>query len=833
MNILSLVPASGSPIAASSDEYTIGKAIRHYAGLQPDHVAVLSSGFEPLSYRELQHIIVDVRASLRHAGLGCRARIAIAIPDGPQAALAIVAVACSAVSIPLNPNQTLRELEICLATLRPDAILLLQGSDSIFRRAAKIRDIMLVEISRSKANSLLFTIVETKAPAATAFVEFDEPTPDAPAFILQTSGTTSEPKLIPFSHRNMLAAAARHKSWYDLTPRDRCLSLSPIYYSHGLKVTFLTPLLTGGSVAFPTDVSKFDYTEWFSNLGPTWYSAGPTLHRLILDLNSSPERMEMKIIRCALLRGGGAPLPRHVLDGLQSTLGVPVLEHYGSSEAALIASNGPRQGGSKPGTCGVPWPGTLIIVAEDGTRLAPGEQGEVLVGGPTLISGYLDAPELNQASFLDGWFKTGDVGSLDEDGFLTLHGRKTDVINRGGEKISPIEIDQALMRHPAVAEAAAFSVPHSRLGEDIAAAVVLRSHMTASPVELRRYLQEHLTPFKVPGRIVIRDQLPKGKTGKIVRRQLSASLEERTAIETQLVSAGLEKNTTADSILVEQLTDLWERLLQYSPLSPDDDFFEKGGDSLLAMEMLHEVAQLIGQPVPSLTLFEARTIRQLAQELVKLDARHRSFIQMNPNGNLAPLFFFHGDYKGGGLYAANLASLLGSAQPLFVIAPHDLDAERIPRLIEDMAAERLPLILKIQPRGPYRLCGYCLAGLVAFEVARLLIAAGERVEMVGMIDSPTVSGRRSVQFLLSAMRCARPIASSVVDRAVVRVSYICLQLDRPLNVLKSWMGKVFRWRTDDVPSSVIAMAAFMCAKHRLRCRSSTTRQNSVRKLGGE
>ncbi len=156
-----------------------------------------------------------------------------------------------------------------------------------------------------------------------------------------------------------------------------------------------------------------------------------------------------------------------------------------------------------------------------------GQRGEILVGGPTVVAGYLNAPEITRASFVKGWFKSGDIGSIDEDGFLTLHGRKDDLINRGGEKISPVEIDEALLRHPAIAEAAAFAVPHARLGQDVAAAVVLRPGATTTPVELRRYLQDQLASFKVPGQIVIQDQLPKGKTGKILRRQLSLSPDEK------------------------------------------------------------------------------------------------------------------------------------------------------------------------------------------------------------------------------------------------------------------------------------------------------------------
>ena len=732
--------------------------------------------------------------------------IAIAIPNSPQAAVAIVTVACSAVTIPLNPKQTLREIESCLAAVQADAIFLMKISDPVARQAAERQGLAIIEAIPSKEGALGFNIIAPNAGVA-AQGEPDEPDSTAPAFILQTSGTATEPKLIPFSHRNMLAASARLQTWFNLTPQDRCLSVSPPFYSHGLKVTVFTPLLTGGTVLFPADATKFDYEEWFSVLEPTWYSAGPTLHRLVFDQIQSRENAKTGHSLRFIL-SGGAPLPRNVLVGLQDTLGVSVVEHYGSSEAAQIAANLPAPGPSKLGTCGIPWPNVLMIVGEDGRPVPRGEQGEIVLGGPTLTSGYLNAAELNRASFLNGWFKTGDLGSLDEDGFLTLHGRKDDVINRGSEKIAPIEIDEALMRHPAIAEAATFPVPHPRLGEDVAAAVVLRSGMTATAVELRKYLQDQLASFKIPRRIFFKDQLPKGKTGKVLRRKLRESFEQTKAPEIRISAPRLSENTAVDKTLVIQLTELWERLLQVKPILPDDDFLERGGDSLLAMEMLSEVERLTTQTISSSILFEASTIRQLAHKLFELDIQPKPVVQLNSSGKLAPLFLFHGDYNGGGLYAARLAKLLGSDQPLFVIAPHDLGGEPISRSIETIAADSLPLVLNAQPKGPYRLCGYCVGGVVAFEVARLLIAAGEKVEMVSMIDTPTANARRSVQLLLSAMRSTLPIAGPFGDRLVRRIWFICSQVDKPVSSLGSWLGDIFKWRTHERLPNLVAMSGY-------------------------
>ena len=761
---------------------TIGNKIRYYAETQPDSPAVLSSGFALLTYRELQQQIGELRTALRLAGCSRTARVAVAMSNGPQAALAIVAVSCSAVCIPLNPRQTLQEIEKCLATVRPDAILLMRSSESAAREAAQRKGVTIIEAVQAKKNAISFSVGQQTPGQRGVSDETEEPDPNAPAFILQTSGTTSDSKFIPTSHRNMLAAAARVQAWFDLTPRDRCLSASPVFYAHGLHVTVFAALLSGGSIAFPSDISKVDYSEWFDDLRPTWYSAGPTLHR------SVAERAKLQVDAQAghslrFIVSGGAPLPPDLLEDLQRAFGVPVLEHYGSSEGMQICANQLPPGRSKPGTCGVPWPNTIMIVGEGGEQVPPGEQGEVLVGGPTVVSGYLDAPELTSAAFADGWFRSGDIGSIDEEGFLTLHGRKNDLINRGGEKISPIEVDEALLRHPAVAEAAAFTVPHPRLGEDVAAAVVLHPGMMTSPGELRKFLGAQIASYKIPRRIIIQDQLPKGATGKVLRRQLTESLNETIAAEIPLSTIPSVQRST-DVPLVDQLVELWQRLLKHAPISLDDDFFEKGGDSLLAMDMLAELEVLTGASIPASILLDAPTIRQLAAKISEPNnLGPKQLVRINPEGRRPPLILFHGDFIwGGGPLTVGLTNILGLDQPIFVVVPHGAGGEIIPESIEAMALQRLPLIIEVQPKGPYRLCGNCLGGVIAFEVARLLLAAGEEVEMVFMIDPPTINARKSVKLLLSTMKLLRPLLGSVVDRAMAWTWYRATDVQKFCNV---------------------------------------------------
>jgi acyl-coenzyme A synthetase/AMP-(fatty) acid ligase len=366
--------------------------------------------------------------------------------------------------------------------------------------------------------------------------------------------------------------------------------------------------------------------------------------------------MTLHVLR--FISSAGAKLPKEVQEGLQRVLGVPVLEHYGSSETAQISANTPPPGPCKPGTCGIPWPDSIKIVGEDGRPSPPGEHGEILVTGPTVTSGYLNAPDLNRLAFVDGWYRSGDIGSLDEQGFLSLHARKRELISRGTEKIAPLEIDHALMRHPQVAEAAAYGVPHARLGEDVAAAVVLRAGSKVAPGELREFLREQLATFKIPRRISIVDRLPKGITGKVQRTRLSEIISEEPArpdarrhadsfgflrklkqlatfkIPRRISIAGwmpkgitgevqrtpLREIVSEEPVLSEdrlhaELLQIWKRILKVETLDIDDDFFEKGGNSLLAMDLHVEIQQLTSRSLPESFLSEASTIRALARAL--------------------------------------------------------------------------------------------------------------------------------------------------------------------------------------------------------------------------
>ena len=498
-----------------SQNHRLEEVIKRIAYIDPAAPAIVSLKYNQFSYSQLVWQVDHVASSLSQSGFRKSARIVIAIKDTALAALAIVAVACSAAAIPFDHNLAAAEIEMRLKLLGVEAVCVLAGETSVTRTVAERQGIAIIELMPKDKRELAFSVSAPKIPTKN---QLDDATLNGVAVIFQTSGTTAEPKLVPCLHSSLLASAERARKWFNLNNHDRCLSILPPYYSHGLTFTILAPLLSGGSVAFPASLTEVNLAEWFGELNPTWFSASPTTHLAISEMLGSTLSGLKHQLRLA--GSGGAQLPESVRSSLQLGLGIHILEHYGITEASQISTNLLPPGPYKLGTVGIPPPETVIVVGRDGKNVPQGEKGEIWVRGPNVMTGYLNGPELNQAAFSQGWFRTGDIGSFDEDGFLMIHGRIKELINRGSEKISPFEIEAILLNHPDVLEAVVFAVPHPRLGEDVGAAVVLRPGATVAADEFRRFMSAQLAWNKVPRRVHIRESIPKGLGGKALRKKL-------------------------------------------------------------------------------------------------------------------------------------------------------------------------------------------------------------------------------------------------------------------------------------------------------------------------
>jgi acyl-CoA synthetase (AMP-forming)/AMP-acid ligase II len=416
--------------------------------------------------------------------------------------LAALSVGCAA---PLNPSYREDEFKFYLDDIGAAALIAPEGGAAAARAVAPPETISIDLIGEE----LSFDLVGPERDASPA----DPPGADDPALLLHTSGTTSRPKIVPLRQRNLNRSARNIAATLELGPSDRSLNVMPLFHIHGIMAGLLAPLSVGASVICSPGFDAFKFHRWIDELQPTYYSAVPTMHQMVLARAPEPRRTSLRFVRSS-----SAALPLPVLEGVESLLGVPVIEAYGMTEAShQMTANPLPPAPTKPGSVGIASGIAVAILAPNNEELPTGERGEVSIRGATVIDGYENNPEANASAFTAGWFRTGDEGLLDEDGYLFLTGRLKEQINRGGEKISPLEVDEVLLRHPAVAEAVTFAIPHDKLGEEVGAAVVLVDGAAVTEQELREYAGNVLAAFKVPRRIAFVSEIPKGATGKVQR----------------------------------------------------------------------------------------------------------------------------------------------------------------------------------------------------------------------------------------------------------------------------------------------------------------------------
>jgi acyl-CoA synthetase (AMP-forming)/AMP-acid ligase II len=478
----------------------------------------------PLRYRDLRALVQRTVADLNSLGIGRGHRVALVLPNGPEAAAAFVSIGSGTTTAPLSRGLTADEFEFNLSDLRAKALIIEAGLDSPARTvAAKLRIPVLELVPHRDHGAGTFTL-RTAVKNGVGTFQAGLAERDDVALLLHTSGSTSRPKLVPLLHRNVTASAHNIARALQLSADDVCLNIMPLFHIHGLMAAVLASLSAGAQVWCSAGFNALRFFHWLDEVRPTWYTAVPTMHQAILS-RAPRHREELGRSRLRLIRSSSASLAPQVMEELERTFRCPVIEAYGMTEAAhQMTSNPlpPRE--RRAGSVGVPAGPEVAIMDEDGLIVPRGRVGEVVIRGANVTPGYENNPDANENAFIDGWFRTGDQGMLEGDGYLRLTGRLKELINRGGEKIAPIEIDVVLMDHPAVQQCVTFAVPHSKLGEDIAAAIVLRDGMTCSERELRDFAARRLEHWKVPRKFLFVREIPKGRTGKLQRIGLAAKL---------------------------------------------------------------------------------------------------------------------------------------------------------------------------------------------------------------------------------------------------------------------------------------------------------------------
>jgi acyl-CoA synthetase (AMP-forming)/AMP-acid ligase II len=490
-------------------------------------LALLAPAQPALTYGALCANVANCITILNQLGIGRGDRVAIVLPNGPHMAAAFVAIAAGATAAPLNPVYRAEEFEFYLSDLQAKALVVEQGSDSPAIAVARKLGVALIEL-RAGAAAGEFTLEKiSQAPIVRNAPGGAGQAQDI-ALILHTSGTTSRPKIVPLSQANVCASACNVRDALALTAGDRGLNIMPLFHIHGLIAGLLAPLSAGGSVFCTPGFNALKFFGWMQEAAPTWYTAVPTMHQVILT-RAAQNRAIIAAHPLRFMRSSSSSMPPQVIEELEATFGAPLIEAYGMTEAAHQMASNPLPPAKRiRGSVGIAAGPEVAIMDAAGTLLPADSTGEIVIRGPNVTAGYENNPTANQEAFTRGdagrWFRTGDQGVMDAEGYLSITGRLKEIINRGGEKISPREVDEVLMDHAAVLQVVTFAIPHAKLGEDVGAAVVLREGQAATEKELREFVARRLADFKVPRRILFLAEIPKGATGKLQRIGLAQKL---------------------------------------------------------------------------------------------------------------------------------------------------------------------------------------------------------------------------------------------------------------------------------------------------------------------
>ncbi len=728
---------------------SLATLLRYHAEHRPEAEALLSPGTLPLTYRRLWQQVQKTAVCLQQAGLDRRDRIAVVMPDGVAAAVAQMAAASFAVACPFNPAYRQAEFEAFFTDLESKSVILQEGAVTEARAAARSLGVPALEFPSAPgldAGIVASSPTDTRSPRP--FDGWSDP--EDVAYVLFTSGSTAKPKRVALKHRNLMVAAAAISRCYRLSLDDRCLNLVPLFHGFGLVSGLLSSFWAGASVICGPALHAANFTSLVGEWQPTWFTGVPAMHRTMVDqLRSQGTILPPNRLRFTISRAG--PLSSSLQADVEQVLRIPILQGYGATETSTLATcTALPPETRKPGSVGQTIGPEIAIADEQCRPLAAGATGEVLIRGANVVDDYEDAPEQTRQSFFEGWFRTGDLGHVDGDGYLFITGRKKEVINRGGEKISPYEVEDVLLRHSAVAEAACFPIPHPRLGEDVAAAVVLRpapvpgaslngagepggamDQGAARLQDIAEFAAGRLASFKRPRVIIPVPAIPVTSAGKVSRAQLAPLLAR------QLSAIPAAREISPPRTPMERdLVELWSKMLGSDRVGIRDSFYDIGGDSLLAVGMLTQVESRFGRPIPVDQFARTPTIESLAKLVSGAAPAAESplLAPIQTSGSRPPLFnVIAGFYIS---HEQRLSRYLGADQPYYAVIP-DLRRGGAEYGLgpAGVAANCVAAIRAVQPRGPYFLSGNSVGGVVAFHIAQQFAAAGESVGLLALLDT--------------------------------------------------------------------------------------------------
>jgi acyl-CoA synthetase (AMP-forming)/AMP-acid ligase II len=476
-----------------------------------------------VSYQKLSADVKAFQQQLAKAGVSAQAAVSIALPNTYEFIVSFIAASWQrAIAAPLNPAYKQSEFEFYIDDLKSAIALVPKGAyakDAAAVRAARKYQAAIAECYYNGSEVVLDIKEAGKLAGKSSSVLSAQP--EDVALVLHTSGTTGRPKAVPLSHRNLLRTMSNIQATYQLTPKDRTMLVMPLFHVHGLLAGFLAPLASGGSVVVPPKFSASEFWKDFQEHKANWYTAVPTIHQILLK---SPVPSPVPEIR--FIRSCSSPLSPKTFHEIEKAFGAPVLEAYAMTEAAhQMTSNPLPPAQRKPGSVGLGQGVDIKILDEAGNEVPQGKEAEICIRGENVTTGYLNNPSANASSFTkSGFFRTGDQGKQDADGYVIITGRIKELINKGGEKISPIELDNVIAQHPAVSEAVSFALEDEMYGQDVGLAVVVKEGQKLSAGELKSWMTDRVAKFKLPKQIFFSDVMPKTATGKIQRRLVAEAM---------------------------------------------------------------------------------------------------------------------------------------------------------------------------------------------------------------------------------------------------------------------------------------------------------------------
>lgn len=705
----------------------IAEYLESHAQMTPENLAIYISETETLNYRQLAEQTKFLTDKLAASGLKNQ-RIALMLPHGAITFLMFLAIIYENTVIPLNPDLSAAEAEEYLLAAGANA-LILGATNSSVRQVAEKLALTILTIAPSATLPYNFTSIKQEARKT----DPKKKTTDT-AVLLFTSGTTEKSKVVALSQENLLAAAQNSVKPFSFSAKDCFLSSIPLHHIFGIHSGLTGPIVLGASVIFLAPFNAAHFFELLKKYPVTTYAGSPAIHKTVIGY-AERHGIKQPLNSLRVIRSGGAYLPDKVAAKLESLFDTMVTQGYGLTETASMGALSPLKSSHKrPGSIGRANGCQIKITDTYGLTLPPNEIGEILIKAPGNMQGYANLDNTAQYFDAENYFITGDQGYLDEDGFLFITGRIKDLINRGGVKISPYEVENIFYQHPAVDEVVVFAAPHSTLGEVPLAAVVIEKGCNLSTDELKSFVKDKLTWFKIPIKIFFLEQIPKNPTGKVQRQKLFQLIAAEFAMPTE---TELTVDKATSTIAAEEiLTEIWCRLLDCETIHCDDNFFDLGGDSLLAMELFTEIEQCFNISLAADTLVEYDTIEKLGKLLQRENAAVVSDIikTFNKTGSQQPLFFIH-NRSGDILTYRLLVENLKKDRPMYGIIFFEKEGQDVPHELTALVTYYMEEIKKFQPQGPYYLAGHSLGGIIAYEMARQLKNAEQEVAFLALIDT--------------------------------------------------------------------------------------------------